>query len=119
MKYFFASLLFPACVFATDCRVDGISDSPQEMNCYVHAKKQVELLNLNCIDGNYQLHWKNKVYPIDIAYHEEVEAGASPLVFRSRSMALTTTSLPLYSKANLSIDDKQYDGLCFIKALPQ
>ena len=119
MKYFCVFLLFSAYVFATDCRVDGISDSPQEMNCYVHAKKLVELLNLNCIDGNYQLHWKNKVYPVDTAYHEEVEAGANPLVFRSRSLSLTTTSLPLYRKANLSIDDKQYDGLCFIKALPQ
>jgi hypothetical protein len=112
-------ILFPVYVFGMDCKVDGISASPQDMNCYVHAKKLVELLNLNCIDGNYQLHWKNKVYPVDIAYHEEVEAGANPLVFRSRSMSLTTTSLSLYSKANLSIDDKQYDGLCFIKALPK
>ena len=119
MKYFCMFLLFPVCVFATDCRVDGISDSPQEMNCYIHDNRVVESLNLNCSDGNYQLHWKNKVYPVDIAYHEEVEAGASPLVFRSRIVSLTTTSLPLYSKANLSIDDEQYDGLCFIKPLPQ
>ena len=119
MKYFCVFLLFPACVFAIDCRVDGISDSPQEMNCYVHENKLVELLNLNCIDGNYQLQWKNNVYPVDVAYHEEVETGANPLVFRSRNVSLTTISLPLYSKANLSLDDEQYDGLCFIKALPQ
>ena len=119
MKYFFVCFLLPAYAFGLDCRVDGISDSPQEMNCYIHDNRLVELLNLKCLEGNYHLLWKNKFFPVDVAYHEEVESGSSPLVFRSGSLSLTTTSFPLFSKADLSIDDKKYDGLCFNKALPQ
>ncbi len=119
MKNFCLFLLFSTYVFASDCRVDGISDSPQEMNCYIHDNRLVELLNLKCLEGNYHLLWKNKFFPVDVAYHEEVVSGASPLVFRSGSLSLTTTSFPLFSQADLSIDDKEYDGLCFNKASPQ
>ena len=118
MKYISTFFLFPAYAIALDCRVDGISDSPQEMNCYIHENRVVELLNLKCLDGNYHLLWKNKFFPVDVAYHEEVESGSNPLIFRSGNLTLTTTSYPMFSKADLLVDDKKYDGLCFNKVSP-
>lgn len=118
MKYFWAFLLLPVHAIALDCRLDGISDSPQEMNCYIHENRLVELLDLKCLDGNYFLRWKNKYHPVDVAYHEEVDSGSSPLVFRSGRLSLTSTLFPMYSKADLMVDDERHDGLCFNKVSP-
>lgn len=116
MKYLWAFLLVPISALALECHVDGITDSPQEMNCYIHEQRLIQVMNLKCLKGNYLLKWKNKSFPIDVAYHEEVEFGSAPLVFRSGNLSLTTTLFPLYYKADLIIDTHKYDGLCFHKA---
>lgn len=118
VKYAWPLLLLPVCAFAQECRVDGISESPQEMNCYIHDKRLIEVMDLKCLNGNYLLRWKNKSFPIEVAFHEEVESGSTPLVFKSGSLLLTTTLFSLYSKADLLVDKKKYDGLCFNKVSP-
>lgn len=115
MKFLWVIMLLPISAFSMDCKVDGISDSPQKMNCYIHHLGNIELLNLECRAGSYQLLWLNKSYPVDLAYHEEVEAGSNPLVFQSERIELTTTSYQIYSRADLNVDGRDYDGICFNK----
>lgn len=115
MKFLWAVLVLPLSVFGNDCKVDGISDSPQKINCYIHVGSQIKTLDVECREGNYQISWDEKIYDVDQAYHEEVPKGANPLVFQAHRLSLTTTSYQIYSRADLKIDEDRYDGLCFNK----
>lgn len=115
MKFLWAILIFPVVALANDCRVDGISDSPQKISCYIHVGMLIKTLDVECREGNYQITWESKSYEVDQAYHEEVEAGSNPLVFQAGRLSLTSTSYQIYSRADLRIDQQKYDGLCFHK----
>jgi len=113
MKIFWIMLFLPIYTYALDCSVDGISDSPQKLNCYIHNSMQLEPIELACREGNYKIIWGNKLYDVDQAYHEEVEVGSNPLVFQAGRFALTITSYKIYSRAYLTIDKRTHHGLCF------
>ncbi len=115
MKLIWLTLLLPFSSFAMDCAVDGISDSPQMMSCYIHSSMQIQSLTLECRDGYYQIGWGNKSYQVEEAYHEEVERGSNPLVFQAGRLSLTTTSYQIYSRADVIVDGEKFDGLCFDK----
>jgi hypothetical protein len=115
MNFLWALLIMPLGVFASDCRVDGITDSPQKINCYLHVGMLIKTLDVECREGNYQIVWEHKVYDVNQAYHEEVERGSNPLVFQADRLSLTTKSYQIYSRADLKIDGDHYDGLCFNK----
>ena len=115
MKNFLFALLIPGCVFAADCEVGGISDSPQGLTCEIHQEKKAEKLNLVCNDGVYQLIWREKTYQVTDAYHEDVEEGSSPLIFVAEKLTLRTVSFTSYSSAQLASDGKGLIGKCFEK----
>ena len=113
-KFLFIFFIFiPTLGQAMGCEVDGISDSPQSMSCYIHNGKLIGKLDLSCVDEKYQLKWKGKTVEVTTAYHEDVEAGSSPLVFVADEMTLTTISYKMYSSAELMVGEKSYNGLCF------
>lgn len=101
--------------FASVCSVYGISDSPQKLNCYIHYKSELEPLKVLCKDGDYKLYWRNIVYRVQQAYHEEVEAGPTPLIFQTDSISLKTISYQLYGQAKLSLGHGSFEGICFYK----
>jgi hypothetical protein len=115
MRNFFIISLFllPSLAWSAGCEVDGISDSPQSMSCYIHNGKLIGKLDLACDDGKYYLKWKGQKFEVNTAYHEDVEEGSSPLVFVTDRMTLTTVSYKVYSTAELVLDDKTHSGLCF------
>lgn len=115
MKMLILALLLPLSAFAVNCEVDGISDSPQKLNCYIHEGSLIEKMNLSCVDGRYRINWKEKKYDVDVAYHEEVETGSNPLVFVSGELSLTTVNHQVYSRATLSVNGRPIEGLCFDK----
>lgn len=116
-SYRFRLTVFLSCLsfnsFATECKVDGITDSPQEFKCFLHKGTQTEKVRLSCLDGKYQIELNDKTYDVGQAYHEEVEEGSSPLVFESSLMTLRTVSYKIYNQAELIMDDKTYKGVCF------
>lgn len=67
---------------ASSCEVYGISDSPQKLNCEFSGKK----ISLRCLNENsaYTLNGE----AVEVAYHEEVEEGPSPLLFKSEGRTL-------------------------------
>lgn len=73
--------LFMVAAFARDCKVYGISDSPQSLRC---SFKELDI-KLSCKDGSYYLNSSRVLQ----AFHMDVEEGPSPLVFRSSSLQLT------------------------------
>jgi uncharacterized beta-barrel protein YwiB (DUF1934 family) len=68
-------------VFARECQVDGISDSPQKLTCQFQDEK----IALTCQRGTYFLNQAR----VTLAYHLEVEEGAVPLVFKTSESELT------------------------------
>ena len=115
MRLFWIFLVFPVCVFAGLCKVDGISDSPQKINCFIHFGSQIQILDINCDERNYKVVLNGNSFEVDYAYHEEVDAGSNPIVFVFGDNSLTTTSYQMYALADLTLDGHQYDGLCFYK----
>ena len=115
MNFLWVFIVLPLGAFAKDCRVDGISASPQKISCYLHVGKFIKTLDVECREGNYQIEWEQKVYDVNQAYHEEVERGSNPLVFQADRLSLKTISYQIYSRAILRIDGDSYDGLCFNK----
>ena len=113
MKNLLFALLIPASVFASDCEVGGISDSPQSMTCEIQQGKKVEKLNLICTDGQYEIAWLGKSFTVSESYHEDVEEGSSPLVFVAEKLTLRTVSFTGYSKAQLVSEGKGLIGKCF------
>lgn len=85
MKYLMALMfLFSAQVFA-ECKVYGISDSPQKLHCDLGTKK----IDLTCKNKDYYLNSEKVI----LAFHMEVEEGATPLVFKTNS-GKTLTVVP-------------------------
>ncbi len=108
-------LLFPVISWAVNCEVDGISDSPQGLSCYISHGKLIKKLDITCKDGRYTLRWEGQKFFIDTAYHEDVATGSSPLVFVSLNLSLKVTKHRLYHRAELVMAEKSCDGLCFVK----
>lgn len=79
--------------FALSCEVYGISDSPQSLDCKFSGKK----VSLRCEGetGAYTINGE----AVEVAYHEEVEEGPSPLVFKSPRRTLRVL---MYSSKNIS-----------------
>lgn len=75
---------------AGPCKVYGISDSPQKLDCTFPTFT----IELRCKSGNYYLNSSK----VSTAYHEEVEEGPVPLVFKSPEMDLTVL---VQEKANI------------------
>lgn len=88
--------LLPSLVFARDCEVYGISDSPQSLSC-TFKRTQVKL---RCQDGTYYLNQSK----VDMAFHMEVEDGPVPLVFKAPSMQLTVL---MHSKTHIEAELEQ------------
>jgi hypothetical protein len=76
--------------FARPCEVYGISDSPQKLDCTFRGTS----LALRCYNGVYKLNST----PIKIAYHEDVESGPVPLIFKADDMKLTVL---MHEKADI------------------
>jgi hypothetical protein len=85
LAFFF---FFSATSFAQTklCAVYGISDSPQKLDCKLNG----EDLKLRCESGVYFLNEER----VSVAYHEEVEDGPVPLIFRTDDSRL---SIMMYS----------------------
>lgn len=67
--------------FGALCKVYGISDSPQKLDCSFGQND----IQLRCKNGQYYI---NNLR-VDSAYHLEVEDGPVPLVFKTKSSELT------------------------------
>jgi hypothetical protein len=115
MNKLWLTLFLPLYAFAFDCKVDGISDSPQKMNCYIQENFHTNVLNLTCRNGTYRIKWNDEVFKVDKAYHEDVERGSSPVLFKTRRLSLKTISYQIFSSAKLTVNGKTYSGLCFKK----
>lgn len=85
---FILNAVFATLSFAEDCKVSGISDSPQNITCnYRDGWNHKVSLQITCESGTYFSNESvgNAVLektPILTAYHEEVSRGVSPLVFK-------------------------------------
>lgn len=113
MKIILLALLIPTIAFASECEVGGISDSPQSYRCLIRSGKVTEKLSLICNQGIYQVKWQDNIFNVTDAYHEDVETGASPLVFLSDRIKLKTVSNASFIKAYLENDGQRYTGKCF------
>lgn len=67
------------------CKVYGISDSPQKLTCQFPEME----VRLSCRWNTYYLNSEK----VNLAFHMEVEEGAVPLVFKTKS-GVTLTVLP-------------------------
>jgi hypothetical protein len=106
MKIIFVCLLiFSSLRLLADCKVDGISDSPQKLHCQFPKIQSLELL---CLNDTYILNWNNTSYPIILAFHLDVESGSSPLVFKGNSLKLTVVD----HHAVLLTETLQLEGKC-------
>lgn len=87
------------------CEVYGISDSPQKLDCKLGSEE----IKLRCLGGAYFLNGAT----VNVAYHEEVEDGPVPLVFRTDD---TRFSVLIYSprriEGELSRSSRQLTGSC-------
>lgn len=91
--------------FAADCKVYGISDSPQKLNC---TFKNLNL-GLTCKEGQYYLNTSR----VSVAFHMEVEDGPVPLVFRAPDMELTVMiNTPTNIDAELVRSGTTITGTC-------
>jgi hypothetical protein len=108
-------LFLPLYAYGMDCRIDGSLENSTRMNCYIHSNMQIELLDLECREGRFQIVWSNKVFEVDQAYQSNYESGIRSLVFQAQDASLKTTEYKLYHKAELEIDNVVSDGLCFKK----
>ena len=98
------ALLTSSLTFASACKVDGISDSPQGMSC----KFKNRVINLTCQKGVYFLNEE----PVTVAFHMEVETGSVPLVFRATTMTLTAVQLEKSYDADLELGRNHLTGTC-------
>lgn len=106
MKYlgpFFLMISLQA--FAAPCKVDGISDSPQKLECSLG--KELKHL-LSCVNGSYDLDGVK----VDRAFHLEVDSGSSPLVFKTSTSTLTVVKQNLTYAAELESSSGTTLGQC-------
>lgn len=113
MKTLFILFFAMSSAFAQDCKVDGISDSPQSYTCQLRVGVKVQKLKLRCVEGTYQLEWLEKTHPVTVAYHEEVEEGSNPLVFVAEGLSLVTVGHKLHTSGSLTVNGKELKGFCF------
>ncbi len=107
MKWICFALLVSlnAHAFAAECKVYGISDSPQKLTCSFKNSK----IALRCENGNYFLN-STKVAQ---AFHYEVEEGPVPLVFKAPDMQLTVViQSKVQIEAELEKNGKLATGTC-------
>lgn len=92
---------FPVQVFAQDCEVYGISDSPQTLTCKFGQKT----LKVTCDteNGTYLIDQT----PVQVAYHEEVERGPVPLIFKTEE---STLKVMMYSSSKISANFVEKSG---------
>lgn len=102
IPFFFLVFSMTAEAFAKQCKVYGISDSPQKMRC---SFKGLDL-NLSCQNGDYYLNASR----VSLAYHMEVEEGPVPLVFKSPDMQLTTL---IHSKRHIRAELEKSSTILF------
>ena len=92
-------------VFAAECKVYGISDSPQKLSCTFSAQK----IALTCVNGNYFLNSSK----VNTAYHLEVESGPTPLVFEAKELEMTVIiDSKIDIKAELVRNGRSLQGTC-------
>lgn len=89
--------------YAEDCKVYGISDSPQKLECQFEDFK----VFLSCKNGSYFLNSTR----VALAFHMDVEEGASPLVFKAVNMQLTATKDASWT-GELERNGKTFSGPC-------
>ena len=99
----FFSLSFS--LFARECAVYGISDSPQSLECAFGSKK----LSLRCSDGVYYVGSSRVV----TSYHFDVVRGPIPLVFKTASSKLIVHMWPKGDlKAEFFSKGQHHRGSC-------
>lgn len=91
--------------FGALCKVYGISDSPQKLDCSFGQSS----IQLRCKSGQYFL---NNL-KVDQAYHLEVEDGPVPLVFKTKSSELTVLiQSKVDIEAEYSVGSRSRMGSC-------
>lgn len=96
------SLMAPA-FGAKPCKVYGISDSPQTLNCSFPDRQ----ILLTCQNGKYFLNQT----PVTMAFHLEVETGTVPLVFKVEDITMTVLlNDPI--EAGLEMGKAEVKGSC-------
>lgn len=101
----FMSLFLLSNAYARECKVYGISDGPQKLDCSFKDLK----LSLRCKHGLYYINSSRVIS----AYHLDVEDGPSPLVFKTRGLELTVILNPKIDiEAELSRKGRIDSGSC-------
>jgi hypothetical protein len=90
---------------AAPCKVYGISDGPQKLDCTFEKNNQS---HLTCANGLYLLDGVE----VSEAFHLEVEQGSSPLVFKSTKKNLTVVKEKINYSAELEKNDETFSGTC-------
>lgn len=105
MKFIYlASLFLSVNLFASTCKVSGISRSPQKLICKIHGEE----IALHCENGTYYLNDS----AVKTTYHLEVERGSNPLVFKISDKILTITQEKDKFTAELAQEGELLSGLC-------
>lgn len=106
MKFFgLLFLMISMPVLSAPCKVYGISDSPQKLDCSFEKELKIQL---NCSHGHYLLGGA----PVSNAFHLEVETGSSPLVFKTAKSTLTLVKEKSFFTAELETSEGTLTGSC-------
>ena len=98
-------LLLSFTAHAENCKVSGISDSPQTISCrYQDGWSHHMKLLIHCVDGSYQFSETANGSPagggaIVSTYHEDVQSGTCPLFFKledTRTIRITKVLGPFF-----------------------
>lgn len=101
---------------AQECKVTGISDSPQKLRCSFSSN--IDLLLTCGGEGLYHIKWSSPTEDthettIRQTYHMEVEEGPTPMVFKGNDLTLTIEESRRASfKAELEKEGKIFKGRC-------
>ena len=103
--FYFMTLFLVSNTYARECKVYGISDGPQKLDCSFKDLK----LSLRCKHGLYYINSSL----VTSAYHLDVEHGPSPMVFKTRGLELTVILQPKIDiEAELSRKGRIESGSC-------
>lgn len=105
MKYLLALSLLISLPALAKCKVYGISDSPQKLNCSFPEMS----VKLSCKWNNYYLNQEK----VNLAFHLEVEEGANPLVFKTKSGATLTVLAEKVILAEYNKGSVYTQGSCY------
>lgn len=104
MKILVIFSLFISLPAFAKCKVYGISDSPQRLSCDLGELN----VSLTCKSRTYYMNGEK----VNLAFHMDVEEGATPLVFKTNS-GKTLTVLPEQEILAEYDDGKAYfQGTC-------